>query len=488
MKPFRILLFLLGVFLILFTVSLLFPERGIDVGSNYSLKFPASDKLFKKDTVIYADVSDIISSFPVDTGTTFDNINNEEIPETEVLAAVLSNPDSIARITHQIEFSDRFPNPLPLFFQKIDNLKTSQKLLRVLHYGDSQIEADRITSYIRFRLQQQFGGSGCGLFPVVPLYGGVPSLSQSYADNWKRYTGFTTRDNTAGHKRFGALFSFSRYQGDSPAGKKSEAWLSFKPSSIGYPSSKIFRQISIFAAVSGDSMELAVKVNDTIIHKELLPPNEKLKRLRWELGNTPKNIDMRVSGKGILEVFSLSADGSWGIAVDNIPMRGSSGLEFSKNDTVFLKEMYRMMNIGMLILQFGGNIVPEMSEDYAYYERFFKRELSLIKRLLPDVPVIVIGPADMSTKINGKFVTYQSLPKVRDAIQNAAFEHGYAFWDMYEAMGGENSMPGWVNADPPLASPDFVHFNHRGARQIAEMFYNALIYEYHRWQMLTQSK
>ena len=42
-------------------------------------------------------------------------------------------------------------------------------------------------------------------------------------------------------------------------------------------------------------------------------------------------------------------------------------------------------------------------------------------------------------------------------------------------------MPGWVFADPPLASPDFVHFNHMGARIIAEMFYKAFITDYERY-------
>jgi hypothetical protein len=67
-------------------------------------------------------------------------------------------------------------------------------------------------------------------------------------------------------------------------------------------------------------------------------------------------------------------------------------------------------------------------------------------------------------------------------MRKATLESGFAFWDMYEAMGGKNSMPSWVFADPPLASSDFVHFNPLGAKIIAEMFYNAFIYEYIRWQ------
>jgi hypothetical protein len=52
-------------------------------------------------------------------------------------------------------------------------------------------------------------------------------------------------------------------------------------------------------------------------------------------------------------------------------------------------------------------------------------------------------------------------------------------------MGGKNSMPSWVFANPPLASSDFVHFNTRGARIIANMFYNSLMYEYNLYKKNT---
>jgi hypothetical protein len=43
--------------------------------------------------------------------------------------------------------------------------------------------------------------------------------------------------------------------------------------------------------------------------------------------------------------------------------------------------------------------------------------------------------------------------------KKAAFKSGAAFWDMYKAMGGENSMPSWVFAEP-AGIERFVHFNH----------------------------
>jgi hypothetical protein len=49
-------------------------------------------------------------------------------------------------------------------------------------------------------------------------------------------------------------------------------------------------------------------------------------------------------------------------------------------------------------------------------------------------------------------------------------------------MGGKNSMPSWVFANPPLAQKDFTHFNRKGGHIIAQMFYNALMAEYDAYQ------
>jgi lysophospholipase L1-like esterase len=101
----------------------------------------------------------------------------------------------------------------------------------------------------------------------------------------------------------------------------------------------------------------------------------------------------------------------------------------------------------------------------------------MLKQLNPHTSFIVIGPSDMSHKVNGRFITYKLLPLVDSEMKKAAFKAGIAYWDMYEAMGGYNSMPSWVNAIPPLAITDYTHFTTRGAKLIANMFYNALMIE-----------
>ena len=67
-------------------------------------------------------------------------------------------------------------------------------------------------------------------------------------------------------------------------------------------------------------------------------------------------------------------------------------------------------------------------------------------------------------------------------MKNTALASGAGFWNMYEVMGGENSMIQWVKNNPALATPDYIHFTPRGADRIAEMFYESLnnYYEYYK--------
>ena len=115
------------------------------------------------------------------------------------------------------------------------------------------------------------------------------------------------------------------------------------------------------------------------------------------------------------------------------------------------------------------------------YGRWFANQIKRLKQSCPEAAVIVIGPSDMSTKIKDKYVTYELLPDVVDALKNAALSTGSGYWDMYLAMGGHNSMPSWVNAKPELAAPDYVHFTTRGSKLISNMFYNAFILEYNNY-------
>jgi len=93
----------------------------------------------------------------------------------------------------------------------------------------------------------------------------------------------------------------------------------------------------------------------------------------------------------------------------------------------------------------------------------------------PKADILIVGVSDMSEKNGDGYVTRSSVRKVIEAQRNAAFAEGCAFWNLYEAMGGYNSMPVWVNSH--MAQKDYTHFNREGGHRVAQMLFDAIMAE-----------
>lgn len=478
MKPIKTFFFLVSVFLFLLLISILIPEEGIRINDDYSIRFKTWKAIFNPISIQYADISNIMEIS--------ETIENSDTIDIIKLDTIRANADSLKSKIHRIEFPNNNNEVLHPFFSKLQN-KTKNRIVRIMHYGDSQIEGDRITSFLRNRLQKKFGGCGAGLIPIVQTYDFEYTVKQDYSDNWKRYTAFGKRDTTIKHYRYGALANFSRFTPVLPDSLINDsitesAWFTIEKSNKSFYNVRTFHQCRVFYGYNSRSIDAEVYFDDELYETKTIPPTSNLNLLRWTFSETPEKIEVKLSGSDSPEFYGVALDGYRGVAVDNIAMRGCSGLIFTRMNQAHLKEMFQHLNTDMLILQFGGNMVPYLKKDFDFYENRLYQELMHIKKLRPGIVIILIGVADMSTKEGEYYVTFPNIVPIRDAMKSAAFRANCGYWDLYEAMGGENSMPSWVYAQPKLATSDFTHFNHRGARVIAEMFYKSFLYEYEQYQ------
>jgi hypothetical protein len=225
-------------------------------------------------------------------------------------------------------------------------------------------------------------------------------------------------------------------------------------------------------------MMIELLQNKQLLDAEILNSSKGINVMQWNVQSPADDLTIMIKSSVSPYIFGISLDGKFGIAVDNIPLRGSSGLEFARMDMSFLHNFYNLLNVKLLILQFGVNIVPNITGSYDYYHRSFLLQLKLLKAYNPGISIIVMGVSDVSRIGKEGFESFPNIEKIRDAQRAAAFESGCAFWDIFEAMGGQNSMPSWVFANPSLAQKDFIHFNPLGAKLIGEMFYRSLMKEF----------
>lgn len=78
----------------------------------------------------------------------------------------------------------------------------------------------------------------------------------------------------------------------------------------------------------------------------------------------------------------------------------------------------------------------------------------------------------MTTTENGELITYKLLPYLNQVLKQTCNENGIAYWSMFDAMGGKNSMKHWV--DQKLAGSDYTHFSQSGTKVVSELFFVAL--------------
>lgn len=469
MKPIQIFLVLLAVGFLGLLCMLYFPQDGIKINDDLTLRFASLEDFEPDDKPALKDVEKFLDQYElnIDSTAILDSIERAKITfRKEMLRIQWPNGD-------RSELQD-----LLISLKKVKAGTT--KKVRVMHYGDSQIEGDRITSYIRDRFQNEYGGEGPGLLPVVE---GVPSavINQENSENWNRFTLFGRRDTNILHSRYaplGSLGMFTYPQIDSVDTDTTiiNSWIEFSQSGMAKKRARNYSELTLYYGFCPEETLINTFINDSLTRFDELIIGEGYRSLKWSFSTTPKTLRFELEGKKSPEFYAFSFESKRGVIVDNIAMRGSSGTLFKKMNRQQLSAFIQKENVELFILQYGGNTVPYIKnkKQAVKYSGWFKSQLEYLKRLKPEATFIVIGPSDMSTKIDGKFMTYPYLEDVRDALKNAAFDAGAGFWDLYEVMGGRNSMISWVESEPPLAGADYVHFNHRGTQRVSELFIKAL--------------
>ncbi|HLF65610.1 MAG TPA: hypothetical protein VI603_17740, partial [Saprospiraceae bacterium] len=468
MKPHQLFAFGLLVAFPLLLLLVWHPEKGFQVFEDVTLQFPTFRKIFFPP-------SDTVST---DTSDLFSDVRDPEVLKRK--------QDSLRAAPFQIHYPHGDPSFLYPLFDAIQSLQPGKRAVHILHFGGSQIEGDRITEDLRAKLQGRFGGKGPGWLPAVP-YVGSRSFTIEYSDNWQRHALYGLIDTTVQHNHYGALGLYARFT--DPADSIStdttsqHAWIQYQSRYGADVNVKSFRRFTLFYGYHRHPVELTLMGGDQIIHQTTLQPSERTAVFQYALPQARREIKLEFTGKESPEVYGVSLEGSSGILVSNISLRGQSGTHFWTQPAHQLRTMFGTSNIKLIILQFGANVVPYTTTDtlIAEYCYRFGKNIEYLKKLIPGVSVIVIGPADMAMKQGTEWVSYPLLPRLRDVMKKTAFAAGSAYWDPYAAMGGAGTIMDWVSAQPPLAANDHVHFTVEGAEKIAQWFYDALIKDYEQY-------
>jgi lysophospholipase L1-like esterase len=250
-------------------------------------------------------------------------------------------------------------------------------------------------------------------------------------------------------------------------------WVEYKPSRQRFL--REFNTAKVYYRNTGASA-IDYIVNDTVSHTEDLKSSGRLQEWRHN-GKKEKSLRMQFAPSDSLTLYGASFEGGAGVYVDNFSMRGNSGIGLARIPDEMFTDFNRYRDYKLIIIQYGLNVVLEDSLNYGWYAARMIKVVNKLKRVYPKASILLISVSDRSSNTSGEYKTMRAIPLMRDAQRLIAERTGIAFWDLYTAMGGENSMVRMAEAKPPLAAKDYTHLNFKGGRKLACLMVKSLLHE-----------
>lgn len=380
------------------------------------------------------------------------------------------NPQLVSNVEGRLYY----PEPAQDFVKKL-HAKLSQPSCRILHYGDSKIEGDRITAYLRNGLQTLYGGTGPGYFPIKMPYG-QRSIIEQTSGNWYRYALFNAEQrknkDLLQNNQYGLYANVCRFapaRGEA-AGLKTASF-TISPSHSYYNRLSQYTDVAIHYGNCTAPAIVTVFDGNTEIKKDTLVSDGAYHAYKLKFSTTPKKLRVQFSSTKSPDFYGVTVGSGEGVQMDNIPTRGDSGFHFTRIQDTY-DAMSRELKPDIIIFQFGGNLVPYLTKNkVASSVKRIITNMQWVQKRNPDALFLLIGPSDMlkrSTK-----TTYEILPELVAEMKKQTAENGFAFFSMYEAMGGKNSMKIWY--DNRMAASDLVHFSDKGTERMAQLLFQSLV-------------
>jgi lysophospholipase L1-like esterase len=357
------------------------------------------------------------------------------------------------------------------FYHALELAETKHGVARILHYGDSPTTADSITADMRSLLQERFGDAGHGFVLIAkpwPWYGhrGV----ELKGSGWRIEAASQNRAKDGLHGLGGVSFtgspgSLSKIHLETPHNRM-EVKFEQHP------------QGGVFTVTAGEQLLGEVETSGELapgFHEFTLPP-----------GTTEVTIAVK---SGSVRLFGVSFEKeSPGVIYNSLGVNGGQvQMVLRYYEKKQWTEELQHEKPDLVILNYGTNESGFASYIDTSYAKELREVIARVQTALPGTPILVMSPMDRGEKrSDGNIGTIATLPKLVEIQRSVARETGCAFFNTYQAMGGEGTMGRWYAMQPRLVSADFMHPLPQGARKVGLLLDEALVAGYGQYESQRQ--
>jgi lysophospholipase L1-like esterase len=349
-----------------------------------------------------------------------------------------------------------------LYQQKLSN----DRVINIVHIGDSHIQADYLTCIVRRNFQMHFGNAGRGL--IVPLRVAGTNEPQN----------FITRSNVKWLAKrcvhpadplpigIGGVTITTPDPGARLEIYMNDLWVDYTS-----------RKLSLFYKKDQSSFGFLVK--DTLGNElaridPTVSPFESFSETQLGASTSAVVIEMQKDRErqdqatifGVL--FSNDTNGIFYHAI------GVNGAKYEHyNAASLFSRQTSALQPEVFIISLGTN----EAINFPYIDKnllsHVDRLVSSLKTNNPLAKFILVTPPNAFRK---KTKANPGINSVRETILQYAVENGFAFYDLYKAMGGDNAANMWRAAG--LVRPDGVHFTKDGYEYQGNLLFSALMKSY----------
>ncbi|CAI8208858.1 MAG: Uncharacterised protein [Bacteroidia bacterium] len=344
------------------------------------------------------------------------------------------------------------------FFEELSDLSSARdkKVVSIVHIGDSHIQANYITGMVRNLFQDDFGNAGRGL--VFPY-----RLANSYGPNDVKFNYVGKWDYCSIKKDFESnkigMVGYS-------AIPQPNSELSIKVSekgSLTFNKVTILDEFGTLLPISDSNVISWERINNqTFIASENL-----ISEIRFK---STHSIKIKPNIQGVI----LTNDSS-GILYHSMGVNGATVSQYLRSSN-FQNQMVDL-DAKLTVISFGTN------DCYTYSSKFcsscvkedYQKMIQRIRKQDPDMAILITTPSDHFFR---RRYSNKNLVKLRSVLYEIVDEENVALWDLYQIMGGKNSILDWQKAS--LARRDLIHFTKEGYEKQGDLLYRALMYHYER--------
>ncbi len=389
------------------------------------------------------------------------------VPPIEPEEGPKIDPTEYAGISVYIE--DPTGHGMRAFYEALEKTARTENnaITRVGHYGDSSIATDLITSTVRENLQARFGDAGHGF--VLAAKGYIPykhhGVRQSSNPEAWDVREVVRRQDRNGRYGYGGVQSRAQRGAWARVGTA-------KRGDVGTNASRF--DIYYEERPRGGKFSVRLdKEKRVIVSTKADALGDGVYTIRAPDG--PHRIELRYARGGPVSFYGVAVEREGpGVVYDSLGLVGARANRLLNYDEAHIKSQLELRGVNLIVLGFGGNEASDDRTEEAFYEDYLQ-VLRRMRQGREDLSCLVFAPLDQARRHRGRIRTLPTIPLVVAAQRRAAFDAGCAFYDTWQAMGGEDAMRRWYKAQPRLAMGDFRHATPAGYEVIGNMFYKALL-------------